>query len=256
MKFGFCNLSHVPVRKSTTSKSEMVTQLLFGDTFEIIDTKKNWLLIRNSFDSYEGWINDVQFCPISFDTYIKINTCNNYIITDLIAYITDTTNNLTFPIVRGSVIPLLNKENTFEIEDKIYILDEVINKNNSFQIRDIASKYLNSPYLWGGRSPFGIDCSGFTQAVFRFKGINLHRDANQQAEQGENVNSISEAKENDLAFFDNDEGNIIHVGIILSENKIIHASGKVRIDNIDHKGIYNHEKKEYSHRLKLIKRII
>ena len=116
--------------------------------------------------------------------------------------------------------------------------------------------YINSPYLWGGRSPFGIDCSGFVQLVYRMNGIQLPRDASDQAKIGQTLSFIEEAEEGDLAFFDNNEGDIIHVGIMLEDNRIIHASGKVRIDKIDHQGIYNVDTKQYSHRLRIIKAII
>jgi cell wall-associated NlpC family hydrolase len=117
-----------------------------------------------------------------------------------------------------------------------------------------SMQYLNTPYLWGGRSPFGIDCSGFTQIVFKLCDMKLNRDAYQQATQGTPVESIEKAKEKDLAFFKNDEGRIVHTGIILSGNKIIHASGKVHIDTIDEKGIFNGETKQHSHQLAAIRR--
>jgi cell wall-associated NlpC family hydrolase len=116
--------------------------------------------------------------------------------------------------------------------------------------------FLNAPYLWGGKTPFGIDCSGFTQTVYKLNGIKLLRDAYQQAEQGETLSFVEEAEAGDLAFFDNEEGRIVHVGIVLDNNKIIHASGKVRIDGFDHHGIFNNEKRDYSHKLRLLKRIV
>ncbi|HRG90423.1 MAG TPA: C40 family peptidase, partial [Chitinophagales bacterium] len=118
----------------------------------------------------------------------------------------------------------------------------------------VAMRYLNAPYLWGGRSPFGIDCSGFTQVVFKFADVQLMRDAYQQAEQGAMVNFVEESQPGDLAFFSNDNGKIIHVGIVLKDQRIIHSSGKVRIDRLDHFGIYNADTKKYSHQLKVIKR--
>ena len=121
---------------------------------------------------------------------------------------------------------------------------------------ETAFMYLNAPYLWGGKSPFGIDCSGFTQMVYKLNGYKLLRDASQQSKQGDALSFIEESEPGDLAFFDNDEGNIIHVGIIMEDNYIIHASGKVRIDRLDHLGIYNAEANRHTHKLRVIKKII
>jgi len=116
--------------------------------------------------------------------------------------------------------------------------------------------FLNAPYLWGGRTPFGIDCSGFTQIIYRLQGIKIPRDAYQQADLGTPLNFIEESEEGDLAFFNNNEGKIVHVGLIMKNNQIIHASGKVRIDKIDQKGIFNIEKNKHTHKLRIIKKLI
>ena len=124
------------------------------------------------------------------------------------------------------------------------------------ELINTAYMYLNAPYLWGGKTLFGIDCSGFTQMVYKLNGYKLLRDASQQASQGEVLSFIEESEPGDLAFFDNEEGKIIHVGIMLENNYIIHASGKVRIDRLDHLGIYNAELNRHTHRLRVIKKII
>ncbi|NTW32657.1 MAG: C40 family peptidase, partial [Bacteroidetes bacterium] len=124
------------------------------------------------------------------------------------------------------------------------------------KIVENAYMYLDAPYLWGGRSPFGIDCSGFVQMVYKLIGIRLPRDASQQASQGTTINFLSEAVPGDIAFFDNEDGIIVHTGIIINNGQIIHASGRVRIDNLDHEGIFQVKTKKYTHKLRLIKRII
>ena len=129
-------------------------------------------------------------------------------------------------------------------------------QGNKIDIVGTALKYVNAPYLWGGRTVFGIDCSGFTQIIFKMNGIIMPRDAYQQAELGRTVHSIEDAQPGDLAFFENDKGRITHTGIILKDAKIIHSSGKVRIDKIDHKGIFNIERQEYSHKLTKINRFL
>ena len=259
--FGICNLSVVPCRKEPSDRSEMVTQLLFGEHFEILEEKKSWTLIRINYDGYECWIDHKQFLPIKEIKGIK--NSNTALTTDLLQIATKE-NEEIIPIVLGSSLPKYKNKEFSLGKDKYSFEGESIfpiKKNKKLISPEIhliqtARWYLNTPYLWGGRSPFGIDCSGFTQMVFKLNGIKLKRDAWQQAEQGEAISFLEEAKKGDLAFFDNEDGKIIHVGIILGNEKIIHSSGKVRIDKLDHHGIYNAEMKKYSHRLRVIKRFM
>ncbi|MCD4745911.1 MAG: C40 family peptidase [Bacteroidales bacterium] len=259
MEFGICNLSIVPVRSEPTDKSEMLTQILFGELVVLSEKIKNWIKIRLVYDNYEGWIDEKQFLPISEDTFSSINNINPNITLDLVQILTNTSLNKMIPVVLGSSLPGLENQ-SFLIENYKYTYEGQVTtdelKTISIELVENALMYLNAPYLWGGRSPFGIDCSGFTQMSFKICGIKLLRNASQQAEQGEDVSFIDEAEQGDLVFFDDEEGNIIHVGILLSEKKIIHSSGRVRIDSIDHQGIYNNELKKYTHKLRLIKKII
>ena len=119
-----------------------------------------------------------------------------------------------------------------------------------------AYLFLNAPYLWGGKTPLGIDCSGFTQLVYKINGVKLKRDASDQALQGQTLSFIEESEPGDLAFFDDSEGNITHVGLLLENHRIIHASGMVRIDKIDQSGIFNIETQSHSHKLRFIKKMI
>lgn len=254
--YGICTLSIVPCRKEPSGKSEMLSQLLFGEHFEILKEEDEWYFIRNAYDGYESWINKKQAQIINRAVFKKLISASHPCSADLVCDIISAPDKVAFPIVIGSTLPFLTNKKIF-IGEKEYSFKGKTTQNTGIgkeRIIQTASLFLNSPYLWGGRSPFGIDCSGFTQIVYRLNGINLRRDSRQQAEQGKAV-AFEKAMPGDLAFFDNEEGRIVHVGIILKNKQVIHASGKVRVDTIDKKGIFNAELKQYSHSLKIIKRI-
>jgi cell wall-associated NlpC family hydrolase len=230
-----CDLAAIPMRAEPTDKAEMVNQMLLGETAAILDEVDNnkgggWYMLRLQHDGYEGWVDKKQVQPIA--NAVKTNP-----VSQLFA---QNANGIVAPC--GSLVA--------EHEEKRHV----------HSIEEIAKQFLGSPYLWGGRTFMGIDCSGYTQMVFRVLGENIPRDAWQQAEKGSTITFVEEAQTGDLAFFDNTEGRIIHVGIVLRDKnndtlQIIHASGQVRIDALDHQGIFNSTTKSYSHNLRLIKRI-
>ena len=257
--FGICNLSLVPCRKEPSDRAELVTQLLFGEHFQVLEVQGSWCRIKIAYDRYDCWIDKKQFLAISQSTFELLNSSDVFCTNELIQVITDKKTSQFFPVILGSTLPNF-------IEGECYIENQNYSYDGAFINIDLPSAknefietallYLNTPYLWGGKSPFGIDCSGFTQMVYKLNGAKLFRDAYQQAEQGETLSFVEEAEPGDLAFFDNEEGRIVHVGIVMSNNKIIHASGKVRIDGFDHQGIFNNDRKDYTHRLRLLKRIV
>ncbi len=252
--FGICNLSIIPLRIEPSDRSEIVSQVLFGEHFEIIEQDKQWAKIKIHFDDYEGWVDSKQYQIISHENYEILGKEALILNSDLVEYVTDSDNAL-IPITLGGSLSFMNHS---EINLKNYEFEgsKVSGIKPKTNLVATAYMYLNSPYLWGGKTPFGIDCSGFTQMVYKLNGYKLLRDASQQASQGEVLSFIEESEPGDLAFFDNEEGNIIHVGIILDDNYIINASGKVRIDRLDHLGIYNAEQNRHTHRLRVIKKII
>lgn len=255
--FGLINLSLIPLRAKADHASEMTSQLLFGDCFEILDYNNNWIYIKTCFDNYEGWIHDKQFISIDSDTATHFKNAHYTLGPSITHQLLNTDTNESSFLVAGSSIPELDKNNQFKINDSTYQLCSAPTKSDRTLFKKdllhTAKFYLNAPYLWGGRSPFGIDCSGFTQMVYKQFGIELNRDAYLQAEQGNLVNFLEEATTGDLAFFDNEEGRITHVGIMIGNNQIIHASGKVRIDSIDNQGVFNDELKRYTHNLRIVK---
>lgn len=252
--FGICNLAIIPLRFEPSDKSEIVSQVLFGEHFEILEEFKQWARIKMQYDDYEGWVDSKQFQLISESNFNQLSEDAIILNADLIEYIT-APNNLLIPIPLASSLSFLNHSeiNTVNFDFEGTKISGIKPKK---ELINTAFMYLNAPYLWGGKTPFGIDCSGFTQMVYKLNGYKLLRDASQQAKQGEPLSFIEESEPGDLAFFDNDEGNIIHVGIIMENNYIIHASGKVRIDRLDHLGIYNAEINKHTHKLRVIKKII
>jgi hypothetical protein len=245
---GICKISMAPVRKEPSNMSEMTTMLLFGETYSVIENQGEWVSILAHDDGYNGWINiklhnELQSKPERSVVYDGFPS-------------TEAIGEKSGPvwILPGSLLPDFTS-NQFTINNERFGIHFTPDKQSSYTAGELAGKFINAPYLWGGKSLFGIDCSGLTQVVFRMMGKQLLRDAAQQATQGETVAFRMEAKEGDLAFFDNDEGKITHVGIMLDSGRIIHASGQVRIDQIDDYGIIHSQTGKYTHKLRIIKRI-
>jgi len=248
MKYGICPISVAPLRNEAKDSSEMVSQVLYGEYFKIIEERKKWVKIRLAHDSYEGWIDIKQIIEIESDTYHQIDQTEHRFAKDLISHITHNNDSLSTITLGAQVSSSILLADSYQ--------QESTPGTNKRDLINNALLLLNSPYLWGGRTPLGIDCSGFTQLVYRLSSFELLRDASQQATQGEVLSFIEEAEEGDLAFFDNNEGTIIHVGLIMRDNYIIHAHGKVRIDRLDQSGIFNVERHLHTHKLRVIKKII
>ncbi|HLO91067.1 MAG TPA: C40 family peptidase [Lentimicrobium sp.] len=251
MAEGLCTLSIIPVRSEPSGKSTMVNQLLFGDRVEIIEESPNWIKIKSLHDNYEGWCERNQIT-----VKIKEQPEQEY---QLIHSLTATFLHDAFPqtLVYGSTIPYYSEQYMFNGVPGAMMEGIVKPPLPSVGESVVAATrlFINTPYLWGGRSPFGVDCSGLVQIAFKMAGKLLPRDAWQQAEyEGRFIDLINETRPGDVAFFDNDEGVITHAGILTATGLIVHASGKVRVDNVDHFGIFNTETGKYTHKLRIIKR--
>jgi len=231
-----------PLRREPSDKSEMVSQALMGEELLVLERQEKWSMIRLMNDGYEGWMDNKQFGLCEQEEFVV----------ELSAPITRCVNlrGEVFWLPAASVVP--QSWAPGESQQRW--------SGDAASIEQCARTFLNAPYLWGGRTILGMDCSGLTQLVMRLNGTSIPRDAYQQAEIGTTISFVEEVRTGDLAFFDNAEGKIIHVGIVIRNAngavEIIHASGKVREDALDHQGIFNKEQSVYSHKLRIIKRIV
>ncbi len=254
--FGIVTNTIVPLRPDPADEAEIMTQLLFGETFKIIDRKNQWRLIVNDYDGYEGWIDEKVFREISSKE-------RKMLLEETPVYLLDRTAPITMPdgsvqmLVKGCRLPFYSAEKkhftiagkTFEIQAKV-----ISGKHDLFKVLQIAWSFRNAPYLWGGMTDFGMDCSGLTQMSYKLAGYyRLNRNARDQIKQGELVD-FDKREPGDLAFFANAAGKVTHVGMVWFEGKILHAHGQVRVDELHRDGIFNPGRNKLTHNLVAIKR--
>lgn len=238
MDKGICVVTVAPVRAESSDRAEIVTEILFGESADILEVNKNWTRIKMHYDGYEGWMDTKQLKPVTEQDLARRK-------------ITVITEDFSSVLMHdGKMLLSMGSEVEFH----------AVASRRSHDLREsvslTAKEFLNVPYLWGGKSYFAVDCSGFTQLVYKIHGVKLPRDTSQQIEVGESLTFVEESRPGDLAFFENAEGKIIHVGIMLDNQRIIHASGKVRIDTLDSTGIFNKEMNKHTHKLRVIKNIL
>ncbi len=257
INYGICPLSVVSVRSTPALKAEMLTQLLFGEAFEVLERKgRQWYQVQCPWDKTIGWVQANQVKAITPSEFRDYRTDQAYSL-ELFQAIMGDTEFLAIPL--GSRLPnfdglrLQLGDLSFTFSGQAAFSNE-IKKPVEFVLK-VARRYLNAPYQWGGRSPFGIDSAGLTQMIYKMAGINLPRVADQQVYCGDGVDFIEQALPGDLAFFQNRNGRITHTGLILPDGLILHAFGKVRIDKIDHFGIFDESQGKYTHQLRLVKRM-
>ena len=257
MNQGICLLAMAAMRAEPSHRSELVNQLLFGDIYKIVDKKGDWLFVCLAHDQYKGWIHSNQAELLESDEFELLKHAPHVFSADLVQLLKNNTNNGYLMIGAGCKLYFYDNQKV-SLAGKVfeYPGQVTLPKKTTGELLANASLFLDVPYLWGGRTPMGLDCSGLAQLIFLMSGFTLPRDASQQALEGEDVHLISAAKPGDLVFFGLPEKNISHVGMIVGEGELIHAYGRVRVDPVDHLGIFNKEMGKYTHYTRLVKRIV
>ncbi len=251
MKYGICNLAIAPIRSEASDESEIVSQLLFGDHVEILIDGQPWIRVKNHFDGYSGWMDFKQLVFIDRETYHKGIGVKHFPVVSKTLSLTGPKGEIS--ILLGSSLPFFNGE-TCQLGSETYEVNESVETASYSDIKRLSQYFLNAPYLWGGKSVYGIDCSGLVQNIFKAINISLPRDASQQViTESKNI-QWSDRLVGDVAFYTTSSDKVTHVGILISKDEIIHAHGRVRIDFADLKGIYNDEQDKYTHKFHSLKR--
>jgi cell wall-associated NlpC family hydrolase len=238
MNKGICIVTVAPVRAESSDKAEIVTEIIYGESADILEVNKNWTKIKMHYDGYEGWMDTKQIKTVTDEELAKRKVT---VITEDFSSVLMNDGKILLSMGSEVEFPAVASRRSHDVRESVALT---------------AREFLNVPYLWGGKSFFAVDCSGFTQLVYKIHDVKLPRDTYQQAEIGEPLTFVEESQPGDLAFFENEEGRIIHVGIMLENQKIIHASGKVRIDTLDSTGIFNKELNKHTHKLRVIKSVL
>jgi len=254
MEYGICSLAAITCKAESNHKSEQINQLVFGEFYTVLEKTADWYKISCAYDGYEGWIHRKHHTPVTEKEFELLSDEKPARALETFGVVTDDSTNFFANIPLGSSLPFFNS-GKFKLNEKEFHYNGKISEQQFSNCARYAKMYVNTPYLWGGRTPMGIDCSGFVQMTFKLCGINLKRDSKDQALQGTLISQLSETREGDLVFFGTEE-KVNHVGMLLDSSTVIHASGKVKIEKIDAKGITGNVEKDYTHFLKSIRRII
>ena len=253
--------SIVPVRSEAREGAEQNTQMLFGELAQVLEEQPRWTRVRLESDHQEGWVDTKMIAPIAGDDLKAYKTAlqKAALVAFPMTYAVSENNGQTIPLTAGTKLTNY-QDGRFEVLGVGFRIDPSMvitapRELNQETLLQTVRFFINTPYLWGGKNALGMDCSGFTQIVLSLFGKKLLRNASEQVTQGDPVNDLSQAKAGDLAFFDHEDGRISHVGIIIDPERIIHCSGRVKVEKLDPTGIFNAETGTYSHHLVSIRRV-
>ncbi len=266
--------SIIPVRAEAREGAEQNTQMLFGELCEIIEEQPRWKRIRLESDGQEGWVDAKMVTPMTDKEYAAHKKALQTAATVAfpMAYAMSENNGQTIPLTAGTRLtnyrsPMTNEASPARFEvlgvgfriDPSMVITAPLELNQDNLLKAVRF-FINVPYLWGGKNALGMDCSGFTQTILCLFGKALLRNASEQVTQGIPIKDITKAQAGDLVFFTkspmtNDQLPITHVGIVIDPERVIHCSGRVKVEKLDSTGIFNAETGEYSHYLTQIRRL-
>lgn len=256
MNKAICFRPCVPLRKNPSETAEMLTEILYGETCQVMDESGSWVKMHNEADGYEGWATKKMLSPIQEELFADYDPAKQPVVSSACSLANDKHGGHML-LTGGSLLPFYNpKDHTFRTEFGWMSINPNDVSHPCKDAADTARRFLHTPYLWGGKSCMGIDCSGLVQVVFRIHGTQLPRDAKDQIGCGIPIEKLDLCQNGDLAFFSNEAGNVTHVGILIDKNTIIHSSGWVHIDTIDKRGIYDERLGKYTHTLHALRRIV
>ena len=258
MEKGIVYQGYVPVRREPSETSEMVSQVLFGEEFRILNSNGKWLQISLYFDGIEGWVTKDGVDTIEPENMPENESDRGYrMVSHPCIIVQDLKLDRQLILPAGSIWPKTGGNALTLGRHEFGLLSEegLITPGPHMDPEEIGKGLISLPHLWGGRSGFGFDGPGLVQMLCRMMGLQLPRQCNQQAGLGTTVNFMHEIRKGDLAYFDNEEAELVHAGMVLDGGRVLHCSTNVRIDRLDHHGIYSIEKEAYTYKLRVIKRL-
>ena len=262
--------SIVPLRAEGSEESEQLTQLLFGETVDVLEEAERWIRVRNDADRMEGWVDFKMLTKMSDDEFRDYSSRLEHstaMVRMPMAYALSRNNGQTIPMAAGTRLcdyKTADGYGHFSILGVPFTIDpgmvlEAPLPLNQDSLMNLSRLFLNTPYLWGGKNALGMDCSGLTQVLLSLMGVQILRNASEQATQGTSVETLRDAQPCDLVFFDK-KGRVTHVGILLTNDTVLHCSGRVKVEKIDEEGIVSSENYtlyrvgDHTHHLHSIKR--
>ena len=250
-------LATAAVRARPRLDAALTSQLLFGEPVLLLQNLGEYQRVRCPEDGFEGFVRTDQLLAVPEDVFVAQLSRPAFNL-DLFSMLRGPQQGV--PITFGARLAdfdglrLQHGGQYFEYSGQAALTDDITASADT--LLRLAYKWLYVPGMHGGRTPMGVDPVAFVQLVYRILNLRLPRRADAMVERGELVDFVVQAQVGDVAFFDNAKRKIEHVGLLLPDSKILHVGDRVRVDALDHYGIFNYDLGRYTHRLRVVKRVL